>query len=98
LQNSRLTEISQINERFVSVLDDRSGVTSARITSARELSESEKTDIKTNLEKLTGKTVNLNFNIDKNIIGGVIARIGSTIYDGSVKTQLEELREKLIKK
>lgn len=98
LRNNRLTEINQINERFVSVLDDRSGITSAQIISARELSEAEKTEIKTNLEKLTDKTVNLNFNIDKNIIGGVIARIGSTVYDGSVKTQLEELREKLIKK
>ena len=98
LRNSRLTEINEINERFANVLDERSGLTSAQIISARELSEVEKAEIKTNLERLTKKTVNLNFKTDKNIIGGVIARIGSTVYDGSVKTQLEELREKLIKK
>lgn len=98
LRNSRLTEINEINKRFASVLDERKGLATAQIISARELSEAEKQDIKSNLEKLTGKTINLEFSIDKNIIGGVIARIGSTVYDGSVKTQLEELREKLIKK
>jgi len=49
-----------------------------------------------NLEKLTGKTVKLDFGIDKNIIGGVVTRVGSTVYDNSVKTQLENLREELM--
>jgi F-type H+-transporting ATPase subunit delta len=48
------------------------------------------------LSKLTGKRVNLNFDIDQNIIGGVVTTIGSTVYDGSVKTQLENLRQQLI--
>ena len=98
LRNSRLTEIGEINKRFASVLDERKGLGTAQITSARELTEAEKADIKANLEKLTNRTINLEYQVDKNIIGGVIARFGSTVYDGSVKTQLEELREKLIKK
>ncbi len=97
LQNSRLTEINEINERFASVLEERSGVVAAQITSARELSESEKAELKIGLNKLTGKTVNPSFAIDENIIGGVITRIGSTVYDGSVKTKLEELKTQLIK-
>ena len=97
LRNSRLTEISEINERFASVLDERNGIISAEVISARPLSEAEKTDLQTNLAKLTGgKKINLNFNIDENIIGGVITRVGSTVYDGSVKTQLEELRNQLV--
>ena len=69
---------------------------SAKVTSARELTEQEKAELKTNLEKLTGKHVRPTFNIDHRIIGGVVTRIGSTVYDGSVKTQLENLKEQLV--
>ena len=96
LQNSRLTELDEINERFASVLAERSGFVAARVTSARSLGETEKSELQTNLEKLTGKKVNLTFDVDENLIGGVVTRIGSTVYDGSVKTQLEELKQQLI--
>ena len=98
LRNSRLTEIGEINEKFAYVLEERSGVVSANITSARPLSENEKTEMKTNLEKLTGKQIRLNFTTDKTLIGGVVARLGSTVYDGSVRTQLEELKQQMIGK
>ena len=96
VRNSRLTDLGPINERFASVLEERSGTVLARITSARELSENEKVELKTNLEKLTGKQIKPNFNIDDRIIGGVVTRIGSTVYDGSVKMQLVNLKEQLI--
>jgi len=96
LRNSRLTELSAINEKFDSVLDERSGVVSAEVISARPLSEAEKSEFKKNIAKMTGKQVNLNFDIDENIIGGVVTRVGSTVYDGSVKTQLENLKQQLV--
>ncbi len=96
LRNNRLTEISEINERFAVVLEERSGAIAAQVTSARPLSDAQKAELQTNLNKLTGKNVSPNFEVDENIIGGVITRIGSTIYDGSVKTKLEELRQQLI--
>jgi F-type H+-transporting ATPase subunit delta len=96
LKNSRLTELSAINEKFASVLDERNSIVSAEVISSRPLSEAEKTEFQVNIAKLTGKKVNLNFNIDKNIIGGVVTRVGSTVYDGSVKTQLENLKEQLV--
>lgn len=96
LRNSRLTEISEINERFAVVLEERSGAIAAQVMSARPLSDAEKADLQANLNKLTGKNVSPNFEIDETIIGGVITRIGSTIYDGSVKTKLEELKQKLV--
>ncbi len=52
--------------------------------------------MKTNLEKLTGKQISLNFETDETLIGGVVTRLGSTVYDGSVKTHLEELKEKMV--
>jgi F-type H+-transporting ATPase subunit delta len=96
LKNSRLTEINEINEKFASVLDERNGLINADVTSARPLNDSERSDLRANLAKLTGKTVNLDFKIDENIISGVITRVGSTVYDSSVRTQLEELRNKLV--
>ncbi|MEQ1604361.1 MAG: ATP synthase F1 subunit delta [Pyrinomonadaceae bacterium] len=96
LQNGRLANIGEINERFSSVLEERSGATSARIISARELPGSERAEFEKNLEKLTGKKVSINYAVDPDLIGGVVTRIGSTVYDGSVKTKLENLREQLI--
>lgn len=96
LRNSRLTELGEINRKFASVLEERSGIVSADITSARELSEAQKTDVLLNLELMTGKRMKLEFKTDESLIGGMVTRIGSTVYDGSVKTQLEELRQQLV--
>ena len=96
LQNSRLTEISDINDRFAAVLEERSGVVSAEITSARELPANERAEFEKNLERITGKKVNIAFAIDKDIIGGVVTRIGSTVFDGSVRTKLDNLKEQLV--
>lgn len=96
LRNGRITEIGEINSKFKSVLDERAGFVSGKIVSARPLADAEKAELKANIEKMTGKKVSLNFEIDENIIGGVITTIGSTVYDGSVKTQLETLKSQLI--
>lgn len=96
LRNGRLTDLGEIATRFAVVLEERSGTVLAQITSARELSDPHKNELRSNLERFTGKQVKLNFDINNDIIGGVIARVGSTVYDGSVKTQLENLREELI--
>jgi F-type H+-transporting ATPase subunit delta len=95
-ENGRLAELPAINDRFAAVLEERSGVVSAAITSARDLPEDERSAFKTNLERLTGKRVDIDFEIDQEIIGGVITRIGSTVYDGSVRTRLENLKEQMI--
>jgi F-type H+-transporting ATPase subunit delta len=96
LRNNRLTDLREINDKFASVLEERSGHVAAEVISARELSADEKGELKANLEKLTGKQVQLNFGIDETIIGGVVTRVGSTVYDGSVRTQLENLKEQLV--
>jgi F-type H+-transporting ATPase subunit delta len=96
LRNGRLQEIGAIRNRFEDELEQRRGIVSAEVTSARELPESERSELRARLEQLTGKQVSLNFSVDQNIIGGVVTRIGSTVYDGSVKTRLDNLREQLI--
>lgn len=96
LQNGRLTELAEINERFAAVLEERNGIVHGQVISAHDLSDAERADLTGNLEKVTGKRVRLDFEIDKELIGGVVTRVGSTVYDGSVRTQLENLREQLI--
>lgn len=96
LRNGRLTELADINDRFDQVLQERSGIVLAKVKTARALSEPEAAELKSNLERMTGRRVNVNFEIDRSIIGGVVTTIGSTVYDGSVKSQLEQLKEQLI--
>jgi F-type H+-transporting ATPase subunit delta len=96
LQNGRLSDLREINDRFAAVLDERSNLVSAEIMSARELPATERAAFVSNLEKLTGKQVHVNYTVREEIIGGTVTRIGSTVYDGSVKTKLENLREQLV--
>ncbi|MEP6849683.1 MAG: ATP synthase F1 subunit delta [Acidobacteriota bacterium] len=96
LKNGRLTELGEINTRFESELESRGGIVSAEVSSARELPEGDRNELRINLEKLTGKKIKIDFATDPNLIGGVVTRIGSTVYDGSVKTQLENLKEQLV--
>jgi len=96
LRNGRLTDVAEVNTRFDSVLQERRNIVSAEITSARELPPDEKREFELSLEKLTGKEININFAVDPELIGGVVTRIGSTVYDGSVRTKLENLKEQLV--
>lgn len=95
LQNHRLTDLSEINRRFASELDQRSNVVSAHITTARPVAEQARDALHTRLVQLTSSDVRLQFATDEELIGGVMTRIGSTIYDGSVRGQLQQIKEKL---
>src|SRR6186713_968768 len=68
LQNGRLAHLGGINDKFASVLEERGGVVSAEITSARELPANERSEFERNLERLTGKKVNVAYAIDREII------------------------------
>jgi F-type H+-transporting ATPase subunit delta len=74
-------------------LDTRLGFAEAQIISARALGDSEKRDFESQVQKLTGKKVRAQYAQDATLLGGAVLRIGSTIYDGSVKGQLERIKE-----
>jgi F-type H+-transporting ATPase subunit delta len=95
LKNQRLAELPQVNAKLAQVLDERAGVLSAQISSARPVSEKNKALLEERLAGLTGKKPRLTFEIDESLVGGVVTRIGSTIYDGSVRNQLQRLRDEL---
>lgn len=91
LRNQRLAQLPEISARFGQVLDERGGVVAAEITTARPISEELKKTLHETLASATGRNVRLTFATDEQIIGGFVARIGSTIFDGSVDNHLERL-------
>jgi len=95
LKNQRLAEIAQVNAKLAQVLDERSGVVGAQVTSARPVSDAIKVSLEEKLGVITGKRVRLSFQTDETLLGGIVTRIGSTIYDGSVRNQLKRLGEEL---
>ena len=95
LKNQRLAEIAHVNAKLAEVLDERSGIVSAQVTSARPVSDSIKAALEERLGVITGKRMRLSFLTDETLLGGIVTRIGSTIYDGSVRSQLKRLGEEL---
>ena len=95
LQNQRLPELDQINRRFATVLDDRAGMIAAQVTTARPVEAATQQTLQATLRNLTGKSVRIEFDTDPDMIGGLVTRIGSTIYDGSVRNQLQQIKEKM---
>lgn len=76
-------------------LNRRMGIAEAEVSSAKELSDAEKKQLTAVMERRTGKKIKAQYREDKALLGGVVVRVGSTIYDGSVREQLNRLREQL---
>jgi F-type H+-transporting ATPase subunit delta len=77
-------------------MNRRLSISDAEIVTARPLKDEERAKLEGQVAELAGNKVNATFREDKSLIGGAIVRIGSTIYDGSVRGRLERLRERLV--
>ena len=95
LQNQRLTELSEINRKFAEILDQRAGMVAATVTTARPVPENSRRNLQETLASLTKKKVRVDFEQDPELIGGMVTRIGSTVYDGSVRNQLQQIKERM---
>ncbi len=91
LRNQRLSQLREVAARYGLVLDERGGMVAATVTTARPIPEDLKKTLHDALTTATGRTVRLSFATDETIIGGMVARIGSTVFDGSVQSHLERL-------
>jgi F-type H+-transporting ATPase subunit delta len=94
--NRRLPVFSEIVKHVEQELDNRQGFAEAQVSAARQLSDPEKQMLEAEIEKLTGKKVRAKYEQDATLLGGAVVQVGSTIYDGSVKGQLERIREQLV--
>ena len=95
LQNQRLTELAEINRKFAAILDERAGMVAAIVTTARPVPENAQQSLRDKLTSLTSKKVRVDFQQDPELIGGLVTRIGSTVYDGSIRNQLQQIKERM---
>ena len=94
--NRRIAALGAIARAFEQEKDERLGIVSAETTSAVPLSAAELKRLKEALERMTGRTVKIEQRVDPALLGGARTRIGSKVYDGTLKRNLEALRERLV--
>jgi len=95
IDHRRINLLDPVVKDFEQGLNQRLGFAEADITSARDLSDAERRALERQIENLTGKKVRAHYARDTSILGGAVVRLGSTIYDGSIKGQLARIREQL---
>ncbi len=95
IDHRRIGMLDEMREAFEIALDERMGFARAEVTSAATLDEQRSARLESELSRLTGKRMRLRFAVDPELLGGATARIGSTLYDGSLRGQLQQLRREL---
>jgi len=93
IDHRRVHFLDPVIKQLEKELDARLGFAEAEIISVRKLEDVEKREFEAQVEKLTGKKVRARYEQDASLLGGAVVRVGSTIYDGSVKGQLERMKE-----
>jgi len=95
IQNDRIGHVAEVAAAYRSILQEQLGIRPAEIVTARELSADERSALVAEVAKLAGAKIDPSFKLDQSIFGGAVVRIGSTVYDGSVRGRLDRLREAL---
>jgi F-type H+-transporting ATPase subunit delta len=96
IKHERLGTLSEILEEYRLEMNRRMSISDAEVVTARPLADEERASLEKQVAELAGTKVSATFRQDKSVIGGAMVRIGSTIYDGSVRGRLERLKEQLI--
>jgi F-type H+-transporting ATPase subunit delta len=96
MDKGRMKFLPEIVAQFAQDINQRLGFAEAEITTARELGSDERAEVERDLARVTGKKIKARYAQNKDILGGAIARVGSTVYDGSVRGQLERIRQQLV--
>jgi len=95
IDHRRMAELSAVIGAFEKMVDERLGILQVEVTSAQDLQPWQQAELTGQLESMTGKRIVLNVETDGELVGGLVVRLGSTVYDGSVRGQLEALGREL---
>ncbi len=95
IDHGRIPMLAQIARQFETELNTQLGFVEADITSSRQLSTEEKQGLESQVANMTGKKVHARYSTNPELLGGALVRVGSTIYDGSIRGQLQKLKEQL---
>jgi F-type H+-transporting ATPase subunit delta len=96
ISNDRIGSVDEVAAAYRKLLQEQSGIRQAEIVTARELGAEEREALVAEVAKLAGAKINASFKLDAAILGGTVVRIGSTVYDGSVRGRLDRLKEALV--
>jgi len=96
INNDRIGDIHEVVQAYRVELQERQGIRHAEIVTARELNEQDRSGLVAGVGKLAGAKVEASFKLDESILGGAVVRIGSTVYDGSLRGRLERLKAALV--
>jgi F-type H+-transporting ATPase subunit delta len=96
MDHQRLAELDEILGEYHAVADEAAGMAEAEITSALPLNGQDRAELEAQVAKLAGGRVRTTYLQDATLLGGAVVRIGSTVYDGSIRAQLQQLKQKLV--
>lgn len=96
ISHDRIGHVSEVAAAYRRILQEQAGIRPAEIVTARKLSKEERGALVAEVAKLVGAEIDASFKLDQSILGGAVVRIGSTVYDGSVRGRLNRLREALV--
>ena len=97
MDHSRLGELQQIVEEYHNLAEQGAGVAEVEVTSAHELNGDDRQQLEFEISKLAVSRVKVSYSLDPQLLGGAVVRIGSTIYDGSVRAQLDGMKQALMR-
>jgi F-type H+-transporting ATPase subunit delta len=95
ISNDRIGQVREVVAAYRAELQERLGIRQVEIVTARQLGKQESGVLVAGIGKLAGARIEASFKLDKSILGGTVVRIGSTVYDGSIRGRLERLKEQL---
>jgi F-type H+-transporting ATPase subunit delta len=95
IHNNRIADVHEVAGAYRRALQAQLGIRQAQIVTARALGDRERSTLVAEVARLAGSRVEASFELDESILGGAVVRIGSTVYDGSVRGRLQRLKEQL---
>lgn len=95
IDHGRIVFLPEIARQVEAELNQRSGRIQAEVTTSRPLGETERKDLASRIAEVTGKQVAATYSVDESLLGGAVVRVGSTVYDGSVRGQLVRMKQQL---
>jgi F-type H+-transporting ATPase subunit delta len=96
MEHQRLAELDEILTEYHAVADEQAGFAEAEIISAHDLNAEDRAELESQVEKLAGGRVRTTYRQDATLLGGAVVRIGSTVYDGSIRARLQQMKQKLV--
>lgn len=96
MSHQRLGDLDEILDEYHVVADADAGLAEAEITSARALDGGDRAQLESQVSKLVGSRIRVTYKEDPTLLGGAVVRVGSTVYDGSIRAQLQQLKQKLV--